>query len=96
MPYFDTTGDHRRQQDDAEAGVFDEPGYADAVPPDIGVEVLARIAHRIILPAILQDINAEYAHIHAVEDREALALEDGLVSLVGYTRIDDDAHEAAR
>lgn len=46
------------------------------------------------LAAVLQDIDAEYAHVHAIKDRETLTLENGFVALVGHARVDNDTDQA--
>ena len=50
--------------------------------------------HREIeLTAILQDIDAEHAHVHAVKHGKTLALENGFVTLVGHAGIYNHADQ---
>ncbi len=46
------------------------------------------------LAALLQDVDAEHAHVHAVKHGKALALEDGFIPLVRHAGVDDDADQA--
>ena len=55
---------------------------------------LGSIERNIELAALLQDIDAEHAHVHAVKDGKTLALENGLVPLVRHSGVDNDTDQA--
>ena len=47
VPDLYATGNHRRQENDTQAGVFDEPGDADSLMPDTAMKIFRCTRHRI-------------------------------------------------